>query len=63
MGFSLAGFLKKNRAIIITQWVDQLKTQVSHQYAERPRKELMTTVSQAYDAKWAKSSPIAGCMT
>jgi len=50
MGFSLAGFLKKNRANIITQWVDQLSAEVSPQYAERPRKELMTTVSQAYDA-------------
>ncbi len=50
MSFSLAAFLKKKRAIIITQWVDQLKTQVSLQYAERPRKELMATVSQAYDA-------------
>jgi len=50
MGFSLAAFLKENRTIIINQWVDKLKTQVSLQYAERPRKELMSTVSQAYDA-------------
>lgn len=50
MSFSLSAFLKKKRAIIITQWVDQLKTQVSLQYAERSRKELMATVSQAYDA-------------
>jgi len=36
MSFSLEGFLKKKRKIIITQWVDQLKTQVSPQYADRP---------------------------
>ena len=50
MSFSLEGFLKKKRTIIIKQWVDQLKTQVSPQYADRPRKELVATVSQAYDA-------------
>jgi hypothetical protein len=50
MGFSLASFLEKNRAIIITEWVDQLNTRVSPRYAERPRKELMATVTQAYDA-------------
>ena len=50
MGFSLAAFFKENRAVIITQWVDLLKTQVSPRYAERPRKELTATVSQAYDA-------------
>jgi PAS domain S-box-containing protein len=50
MGFSLAGFLKKNRAAIITQWVDQLKARVSPRYAERPRKELISTVTEAYDA-------------
>lgn len=50
MGFSLADFLKEKRSLIINQWVDHLKIRVSPHYAERPRKELISTVSQAYDA-------------
>jgi PAS domain S-box-containing protein len=50
MSFSLENFLEKNRAAVIKEWVHLLKTRVSPRYAERPRKELISTVTQAYDA-------------
>ncbi|HSO19658.1 MAG TPA: PAS domain S-box protein, partial [Desulfosarcina sp.] len=51
MGFSLSDFFSANRDAIIQRWVDLLKTEVGEQYAARPRKELMGTVSKAYDAE------------
>jgi|GEM_PF-2564750 len=48
MGFSLEGFLKKKRKIIITQWVDQLKTQVS------PHKEDARGVGGSDLIKWCR---------
>lgn len=51
MGFCLASFFKSRRDEIITRWVDLLKTEVGAQYAARPRKELLGTVSKAYDAE------------
>ena len=51
MGFCLPSFFKSRRNEIITRWVDLLKTEVGAQYAARPRKELMGTVSKAYDAE------------
>lgn len=49
MGFSLSRFLVENRETIIPEWVDSL-LQVGSRYAERPREELLSTVSEAYDA-------------
>ena len=51
MGFCLPSFFKSRRNEIITRWVDLLKTEVGAQYAARPRKELLGTVSKAYDAE------------
>ena len=49
--FCLATFFKSRRDEIIHRWVELLKTDVGEQYADRPRKELMGTVSKAYDAE------------
>ena len=51
MGFSLSTFFKSKRDEIIYRWVELLKTDVGPQYAARPRKELLGTVSKAYDAE------------
>jgi PAS domain S-box-containing protein len=51
VGFSLSTFFDSRRDEIITRWVELLKTDVGEQYADRPRKELMDTVSKAYDAE------------
>ena len=51
MGFSLSTFFNSKRDEIIYRWVELLKTDVGPQYAARPRKELMGTVSKAYDAE------------
>ncbi len=51
MEFCLATFFNTRREEIITRWVELLKTEVGRQYAARPRKELMGTVSKAYDAE------------
>jgi PAS domain S-box-containing protein len=50
MGFALKAFLADNREAIITEWVDRLTAEVGVQYAQRPRAELVGTVSAAYDA-------------
>ncbi|MCB2148319.1 MAG: hypothetical protein KQI81_17720, partial [Deltaproteobacteria bacterium] len=51
MGFSLSTFFISRRDVIISRWVELLKTEVGEQYAVRPRRELMGTVSTAYDAE------------
>lgn len=51
MGFCLETFFDSKRDKIIDRWVDLLKTEVGAQYAARPRKELLGTVSKAYDAE------------
>ncbi|MEE4111245.1 MAG: hypothetical protein V2I40_00430, partial [Desulfobacteraceae bacterium] len=51
MGVGLATFFTSRRDELITRWVDLLKTDVGPQYAARPRKELLGTVSKAYDAE------------
>ena len=51
MGFCLSTFFNSRRDEIIYRWVELLKTDVGPQYAARPRKELMGTVSKAYDAE------------
>jgi PAS domain S-box-containing protein len=50
MGFALKTFLVDNREAIIVKWIDRLTSEVSDQYAQRPRAELVETVSAAYDA-------------
>ncbi len=51
MGFSLSDFFNSKRDEIITRWVELLMTDVGEQYADRPREELIGTVSKAYDAE------------
>ena len=51
MGFCLSTFFNSRRDEIIYRWVELLKMDVGPQYAARPRKELMGTVSKAYDAE------------
>ncbi len=51
MGFCLAAFFNSRRDEIICRWVELLKSEVGEQYANRPRQELMGTVSKAYDAE------------
>jgi len=53
MGFSLPGFLAENREPIIAEWLQRLQTEVGEQYAQRPRSELIATITQAYDANLA----------
>lgn len=50
MGFSLDEFHERHRSAIIREWVLKLKTEVGELYVRRPRKELMDTVSTAFDA-------------
>ncbi|MFO7716433.1 two-component system sensor histidine kinase NtrB [Desulfosarcina sp.] len=51
MGFSLSTFFYSRRDLMISRWVELLKTEVGEQYAARPRQELMGTVSKAFDAE------------
>jgi signal transduction histidine kinase len=46
----LADFLQNNRSKIIEEWVRRLHTEVSDQYALRPREELINTITEAYEA-------------
>lgn len=50
MAFSITDFLHAKRTAVITTWAARLKTEVGHQYARRPHKEIVATVSEAYDA-------------
>lgn len=50
MGFVLEKFLIDRREAIIAEWIDRLMTEAGVQYARRPRRELVGTVSAAYDA-------------
>lgn len=50
MGFVLEKFLVDRREAIIAEWIDRLLTEAGVQYARRPRRELVGTVSAAYDA-------------
>ncbi|MFH1982273.1 MAG: ATP-binding protein [Pseudomonadota bacterium] len=49
MGFSFSRFLAENRETIVPEWVDRLM-RVGDRYPARPRKELLSTISEAYDA-------------
>jgi PAS domain S-box-containing protein len=50
VGFDLAGFHLAHRERILQEWIDRLRTEVGDRYAERPRRELQGTVSEALDA-------------
>lgn len=50
MGFSFSEFHLLYRTRIILEWVLRLKVEVGDQYVRRPRKELMNTISEAFDA-------------
>ncbi len=50
MGFSFSEFHSHYRSRIILEWVLRLKVEVGDQYLRRPRKELLQTVSEAFDA-------------
>ena len=52
MGFDLAEFHHKHRDEIIDEWINLLQSEVSENYARRPRGELMETVSGAFDADY-----------
>jgi PAS domain S-box-containing protein len=47
---TLSEILTRYRRSVIIEWVHRLHTEVSPRYRERPREELFSTVSQAYDA-------------
>jgi len=47
---TLDEILNKYRKSIIIEWVHRLHTEVSPRYQERPREELFSTVSRAFDA-------------
>ncbi|RLB76371.1 MAG: hypothetical protein DRH15_12715, partial [Deltaproteobacteria bacterium] len=53
MTFSLAEFLASHRRRIIDEWVDRLHSEVSTRYSERPKQELVETVTEAYEANCA----------
>ena len=48
--FVLADFLQSNRSKVIEEWVRRLHTEISDQYALRPREELSETIREAFDA-------------
>jgi len=48
--FILADFLQQNRSKIIEEWVRRVHTEISDQYAMRPREELLETVGMAFEA-------------
>lgn len=50
--FSLADFHHRHREEIIQEWVNRLKTEVGRQYSQRPRSELVGTVTEAFDADY-----------
>jgi PAS domain S-box-containing protein len=50
MGFDLSEFIQSNRCLIIEEWVNRLHTEVGEQYSQRPREELVGTVTEAFDA-------------
>ena len=47
--FFLTHFLQQNRSKIIEEWLRRLHTEVSNHYSQRPREELLETVSEAFD--------------
>jgi PAS domain S-box-containing protein len=52
MAFSLSDCLLQNREDIISLWVDRLKKEAGDQYARRSRKELLGTITQAFEANY-----------
>ncbi|MHB8091609.1 MAG: PAS domain S-box protein [Syntrophales bacterium] len=50
MGFDLSEFIQCNRSLIIAEWADRLHAEVGEQYSRRPHKELVGTVTGAFDA-------------
>jgi PAS domain S-box-containing protein len=52
MGFDLADFHHRHRTKIIQEWVKRLRTKAGEQYARRPREELLSTVSEAFDGNY-----------
>ena len=50
MDFDLSDFHDRHRSQIIEQWVALLSAEAGEQYAQRPRQELIGTVTQAFDA-------------
>ena len=52
MAFSLSEYLRRSREDIIEVWVGRLKKEAGEQYARRPKKELLGTVSEAFDANY-----------
>jgi len=48
--FVLADFFQSKRSDIIEEWVRRLHTEISDQYALRPREELAETITEAFDA-------------
>lgn len=50
MSFDLSEFIQCNRSLIIEEWADRLHTGVGKQYSRRPHKELLRTVTEAFDA-------------
>ncbi len=50
MGFSFSEFHRRYRTRIILEWVLRLKVEVGDQYVRRPRKELMGTITEAFEA-------------
>ncbi len=45
----LCEFLKSIKNEVIGEWVKLLKTEVSEKYQKRPKKELLITVTQAFE--------------
>lgn len=48
--FDFAPFLERHRDAIIAEWVDRLHTRSGSQYAQRPKEEIIGTVTEAFDA-------------
>jgi len=47
--FTLSDFLQQNRSKMIDQWVERIQTEISDRYAQRPREELIGTVTEAFE--------------
>ncbi len=52
MGFNLSEFHHRHRDEIIQEWIKKLHAEVSDRYAQRPYNELLSTVTEAFDADY-----------
>jgi len=50
MRSSLISIFNDNKTVILAEWIHSVQTQISDMYANRPEDEIVTTVTEAYEA-------------